>query len=326
MQQQNRIKAKSYSILFLSIVLLHIFVDIFLSIINTGFEIPIILQFIISEMTIIVPSLLWLLCLNVPIKETLGFKKIKVSTVLMTILLAEILSPLVSLVNLLSQFFTKNAVMDIAGEVLDENFFVMAFIIGIFGPFCEEFVFRGIIARGLGRFASVIGASIVSGLFFGLLHMNLNQMCYAFLLGVIFSIINYASGSIYTSVVMHIVYNLQNVIMLFALKKFYLNIGLDAIAEANESLTGDMMYYMVGVYLILAVIFTLVSLPVFAFIARNEGNADAYLKLTLKPETEDIDNKANKKSWFLNPYSVIACFVCVFVIFALDIVLKFFGM
>lgn len=333
MQQLNKEKAWSFSAVFCAAVLIHILVEIFASIIGSKYEIPIFMQLILSEMTIILPGLTWIVLNKASFRETLKFKPIKVSTIFMSILLIELLSPLVTLINLLSQLYEGNAVVDMSVSAIGENKLLLLFIMGFFGPFVEEFVFRGIIANGMNRFSSALGAAVVSGLMFGLLHMNFNQFCYAFVLGIIFHIVNYASGSVYTSMVMHTVVNTQNVLLLFISEKFMSAMGSDIASAASDARTSDMFYYMIGIYLILAVIFTAVSLPVFSFIAKNEGNPDAFRHLkdkrVIDESVDDLDETATKKvpkSWWLNAYSIIGAVICLLMIFALEPILKALGL
>lgn len=57
------------------------------------------------------------------------------------------------------------------------------------------------------RHVRVFTASLMSGLFFGIIHMNLNQFLYAFFLGTLFSIILHITGSIVCPMIMHFVVN-----------------------------------------------------------------------------------------------------------------------
>ena len=50
----------------------------------------------------------------------------------------------------------------------------------------------------------------MSGLIFGLMHLNFNQFSYGFVLGVIFAAVVEASGSIYASMAIHFLINFQS--------------------------------------------------------------------------------------------------------------------
>ena len=53
-------------------------------------------------------------------------------------------------------------------------------------------------------------AALMSGLIFGLMHLNFNQFSYGFVLGVIFAAVVEASGSIYASMAIHFLINFQS--------------------------------------------------------------------------------------------------------------------
>lgn len=83
--------------------------------------------------------------------EAAAFHKVKISTLLMIMLCTFLIMPLVTVLNALTMFFTDNAVAALEGDIVSTSFLVMLFMIGIFGPFCEEFVFRGVIYRSYRR-------------------------------------------------------------------------------------------------------------------------------------------------------------------------------
>ncbi|MDE7359939.1 MAG: hypothetical protein K2N39_11030, partial [Lachnospiraceae bacterium] len=79
--------------------------------------------------------------------EAAAFHRVKISTLLMIALCTFLIMPLVTVLNTLTMFFTDNAVAALEGDIVSTPFPAMLFMIGIFGPFCEEFVFRGVIYR-----------------------------------------------------------------------------------------------------------------------------------------------------------------------------------
>ena len=63
-----------------------------------------------------------------------------------------------------------------------------AAVYGILTPFIEELVYRGIVWYRLRKGFSVIRASLISSLLFGIAHGSLPQGTYAFLMGIVFSL------------------------------------------------------------------------------------------------------------------------------------------
>ncbi|MBE6610415.1 MAG: CPBP family intramembrane metalloprotease [Ruminococcaceae bacterium] len=86
----------------------------------------------------------------------------------------------------------------------------------ICAPIFEEILFRGpVLAQNLKHGA--VFASVVSGLLFGLIHQNHEQMFYAAVLGFLFCFIDIKAGSIIPSIVAHMVVNGYSFINVFFL-------------------------------------------------------------------------------------------------------------
>ena len=154
----------------------------------------------------------------------------------MIVLFTFLIMPLVTVLNAISMFFTENAVVAMQEEILSVTFPVMLFMIGIFGPFCEEFVFRGMVYGGYVKSGSRFWAILLSALLFGLMHMNFNQFCYAFVLGIIFALINEVLESTWPAFICHAVVNTQNVIMLYAMNAFMEKTAGTGLFEAYDSM------------------------------------------------------------------------------------------
>ena len=78
----------------------------------------------------------------------------------------------------------------------------------------EELLFRGVLHHLLtGLSVSVI--VVISGLFFGLVHLNIQQFSYAFLLGMLFSVMVQYTGSVWSGVLAHLLVNGLNVVLVY---------------------------------------------------------------------------------------------------------------
>ncbi len=84
--------------------------------------------------------------------------------------------------------------------------------IAIIPAFCEEFLFRGLILDRLSRFGRA-KAIFISALLFALMHQNIGQILYTFILGLVLGYIVVESGSIWGAIVLHFVNNFTQVIM-----------------------------------------------------------------------------------------------------------------
>ena len=194
--------SKNANWLFLTVILVHIGTVLLLLFAGDLISFGIITNCLVSEGILMVPTLLFLLFsgeLNRPVRrEAAGFHRIKISTLLMIFLCTLLLMPLVTVLNALTMFFTDNAVASMQGDILSVPFPVMLFMIGILGPFCEEFVFRGVMYKNYCRCNGGVGSGIpavaLSALTFGLMHMNFNQALYAFALGIFLALLVEMAG------------------------------------------------------------------------------------------------------------------------------------
>ena len=77
----------------------------------------------------------------------------------------------------------------------------------ILSPIMEELVFRGIVFGNMRKIMNVPQAVFLSALLFGLIHFNIVQFVYAFLLGLVLAAFMYKSGHVYAAMIGHITAN-----------------------------------------------------------------------------------------------------------------------
>lgn len=89
------------------------------------------------------------------------------------------------------------------------------FIVAVWAPLAEEIVFRAMIFRTLRKGFAFWPAAILSGLAFGVYHMNLVQGVYASLLGVLLAYIYEKTNSLLGVYIFHLSFNLMNYVQSF---------------------------------------------------------------------------------------------------------------
>ena len=237
-------------------------------IILTGNSLSIFANNALSELVVLIPALAAILYGGEKITEVVPFKKIKISTIFMIVIYVITLFPLVSFVNAVSMLFVENMVSSISDEVLAMPMWTMLISIGIVGPFVEEFVFRGYILQSYQRTGRIIGSIVLSSILFGMMHLNFNQFAYGTVMGVMFCLLVEATGSIWSSFFAHALFNSIEVVYMYSMP--------DLISEADDVLeeygAGDgSIYLMIGIYFVLAVIFTALALCVVYKISEMEN-------------------------------------------------------
>lgn len=94
-----------------------------------------------------------------------------------------------------------------------QSFILEIIAIGIIVPILEEVIYRGLVFDKLRKNLPLSLALIIQALVFGLVHLNLVQGSYAFMLGLLMGIVLVRSQSIILSVAIHIGMNLSGVIL-----------------------------------------------------------------------------------------------------------------
>ncbi len=222
----------------------------------------------LCEGIVLLPALLFVIFSEKKPWEFLGFKKIKVLTALAIIPFTVFTMPLISLLNLISQFFVTNAVSemvtdyDLPGMPFWQLFLSMA----VFAPFCEEVACRGIYYRSYKKNGGAFRAMLISAIIFAVLHMNVNQASYALAMGILAVLLTEATGSLWSAVLYHGLINGSQVVIMYMTMQIQPEFYSEAAVSGPYT---DTLIYAVAVYLILTVIF----LPIgWAFLVWMSGH------------------------------------------------------
>lgn len=305
--------------LFLVSMLLHILGSVLLGFLpQKGINIPIEVELVASELTILIPSAIFILIGNYGFKEDLGFRRIKTGTFFMCILMAALVTPVASFVNVVSQLFVSNTMVQMSDTLLGGSDAALLFLGGLYGPFCEELLFRGIFFNRYDKYMGPMRAGLISAMFFALAHMNVNQAAYAFVLGMIFSVVNKAAGSVYPSMIIHVCINGMNILLLIAMNAAAENLGeeVDMVAAAEQARGSDLIYVMIAVTLVMAVISSAIAIPCVVWMAKNEGRSEDLYDM--------FKNRHQRAKWLTIP-ALLAVVIVLFMMFGLSPVLSLLG-
>ena len=254
---------KKVNWIFLIVVFFNITTIVLLSVLYPVFQLGMVPNLILSQLIVLLAAAIGvLLAKENPIKLA-GFHKIKMSSVFMIILFTFLCMPLITLINAISMLFVDNAVASMSSDILGTPFMAMFLLMGILGPLNEELVCRGIFYQSYKRSGTMLQAMLLSAMLFALMHMNFNQAAYAFVIGMIAVLLVEATGSLWSSVLLHVTINMQPVFLM------YMEDGAD-IQEAEELLTNDLLLLVISVYLVIAAVATALSGCALAWIAKNE--------------------------------------------------------
>ncbi|WP_461206344.1 lysostaphin resistance A-like protein [Clostridium sp. DL1XJH146] len=168
---------------------------------------------------IFIPIVIYFIITRKPIIETLRLKKLNFSSLLIVIGIGFLIQPIASLFSIISQFVFPNDVSQLMAVMVDIPLSVKILVIAVTPALFEEMSMRGIVLKGYDN-VNIHKGAIITGLFFGMMHMNGQQFLYAFVLGIIFAYLVRITGSIFSSMIVHFIVNASNTIIAHYVMKF----------------------------------------------------------------------------------------------------------
>lgn len=173
----------------------------------------------------LVCGLIFMAVTKTKFKKDLKIKKFRVSSFFLSLIVLITAAPMATWLNAFSQLFAKN---EIAGGIFEITEMLPAWlgvmIIGCLPGFIEEMLYRGILFSAFKK-RSVLTGIIVSAVSFGFMHMNFNQIMYAVYLGIIFALLVEATGSLISTMILHMLFNAMNTLYLYILPKLFEFLG-----------------------------------------------------------------------------------------------------
>ncbi|NLL70722.1 MAG: CPBP family intramembrane metalloprotease [Epulopiscium sp.] len=177
-----------------------------------GIDFPYLAQIILPQILfLLLPCILYILITGTNAKDTFRFYSLNIKSIFLVIGFALSIQPLMMLISGIGSLFFSNPVNEMLEQISEMPLALMILMIGITPALFEELPFRGIILSGY-KNISTLQAALLSGLFFGVLHMNFQQFIYAFVMGVFFAYLVEITGSIFSSMIAHFTINSSQVL------------------------------------------------------------------------------------------------------------------
>jgi len=196
---------------------------------------------LITELGLIMlPAILFLLAFRFDLKAVLRLNGTKPLNYLIIFGIMLFALPIASALNVLNLL----AVNSIFGKVIvqqppvpqnGKELFIGILIIAGSAGLCEEFLFRGVIQRGLERFGA-LKAILLSAFLFSLTHMDFQKIFGTFLLGALIGLIVYRTNSLFCGMLAHFTNNALAVLISYASAKLislFQGAGVDMTKEAD---------------------------------------------------------------------------------------------
>ena len=119
-------------------------------------------------------------------------------------------------------------------------FSLAVIVVALLPAICEEILFRGVVLNGLRTRFGDIASIFLSALMFALMHQNLQQLVYPFLLGSVMGWIVLRTGSIASSIIVHFCNNFLTILFTY----------LSNISSFSLSLPNVWWFYLVAIALL----------------------------------------------------------------------------
>lgn len=134
------------------------------------------------------------------------------------------------------------------------------FLLAVLPAIAEELIFRGVVFNGLRRNISDWGAILISASLFTLMHGSLEQFIYPFMLGIIFAWLVLRTGSVLSSIIVHLCNNILAVTLNF----IQIKTGFDFMPQT------EWVFWVLAVVLMIVVFAILFLIDRFYFKKKNK--------------------------------------------------------
>jgi len=236
-----------------------------------------VLRLLVSQVILVIPTVGYLLLRREPLRITIRWRRLKLSRIGLLLLFTICIMPFMSFINALSLTVTTNqAVADLYG-LAQMSLPVALLCTAVVPAVLEETVYRGVFYQEY-RQISVGRGILLSGLLFGLMHLNLNQFSYAFAMGCVFALVVEVTDSILSTMIIHGVINASSTFMTYFMAKE----GIMTEMSQTEPLTITEVWQ-VGAA---AVVPTLLAVLVLVWLSHLEGRSYIWRELFVRKRAE----------------------------------------
>lgn len=161
---------------------------------------------IVQQIAIVLPFYVVMKKDDRPVREQILLHGLSGRQVFMTLLVALGIREVMTMIDILSRIFAPGGTEAVGEIIKDFPLPVALFVVAVLPAVGEEFVYRGAIF-GTYKRASRQKAVLLSSLMFALVHMNLNQFSYTFVMGIAMALLMEKTDSILSTMLVHAINN-----------------------------------------------------------------------------------------------------------------------
>lgn len=284
-----------------------------------------------SQIILVIPSVVYLIIYKINPCKAIRFHKIRLSSIVLIILFAYLITPLMNFINAISLLFVRNDILHVINNIVENNSFLLSLFMVAFIPcILEEAVYRGIFYSEYSKVNPLKGI-LLSAFLFGIMHGNINQFSYAFAMGIVFALLIEATNSILSTMIVHFIINGTSILfleaypkLLYLLERLYGTDTLNAkemIDSVKNGTAESIGVSGVLAYGLAAIVPTILAFIVYRTIARNSGRWEYVKGIFRKVSTtytEDIQVSYRKRG-LITLSLLIGIAICIFIMISNEI-------
>lgn len=156
--------------------------------------------------TFIFPAIIYLIITKQSAKDVLKLNKLYFNDIPLIILLAFVCQPIMTFFSLISQFFFENEIGNFVSGIVDSPYIILLLVIAVLPAITEEITIRGVVLSGY-EDKNIYLACSITGLLFGIMHLDSQQFLYASVLGFVLALVVRITNSIFASALIHFLIN-----------------------------------------------------------------------------------------------------------------------
>lgn len=243
-------------------------------------------QSVFAIICFIVPIILTVTVKKISFKEVVPLKPISLTNFFLIVFLGFTMQPFLQLIGAITNVFFEDEVSDAIAVFSSLSLPKALFVSAIVPAITEELAFRGVILSSYKR-NSVLTGILMSSFYFGIMHVTITQLFYAIAGGIIFAYLVKVTKSIWSSILIHFVFNGSQVTFAHIAYKVTPNLNEQI---ANVSYTFKDLIYPLLYFLITS---PLLALSIFLFVKYNKEEIKQ-----LKEENTQVKNMVDKPKVF----------------------------
>lgn len=187
---------------------------------------------VLPELVLMIPGVVYIMIGKSQSVNEIEYRLPDIRQIIIIIVMVYLMMPITSLLNVLTSIGTESAGETIVNAASALPFWKMFLYVAVVPAICEEFLFRGLIYHGLRKRNKYI-AMIISAFMFAMMHMNINQFSYALVIGIMFAFIVEVTGTLTSSIIMHLVFNGTSVVLSYVMTKLMNMINTESLSNTN---------------------------------------------------------------------------------------------